>query len=95
MNLRPVEDTFISTSCARSRPGGGVGVEDGGLLLEWIKLRYGTRVTVLKLSFNGRQCQKLSLSISSVLLSLSLEPSMLICYFVMVSRRTRSTLSAL
>ena len=25
-----------------------------------------TRVTMLKLSFNGRQCQKLSLSISSV-----------------------------
>ena len=35
---RPVEDTFISASRARRRPGGGVGVEEGGLLLEWIKL---------------------------------------------------------
>ena len=46
--------------------GEGWGVEEGGLLLEWIRLRHGTRVTVLKLSFNGRQCQKLSLSISPV-----------------------------
>ena len=40
--------------------GEGWGVEEGGLLLEWIRLRHRTRVTVLKLSFNGRQCQKLS-----------------------------------
>ena len=95
MNLRPVEDTFISTSCARCRPGGGVGVEDGGLLLEWIKLRYGTRVTVLKLSFNGRQCQKLSLSIPLVFVSLSSEQfDAHMSISIMVSRRTRSTISA-
>ena len=65
---RPVEDTFISASRARCRPGEGEGwgVEEGGRLLEWIKLRHRTRVIVLKLSFNGRQCQKLS-SISPVL----------------------------
>ena len=40
-----------------------------------------TRVTVLKLSFNGRQCQKLSLSISLVFVSLPSEQSMLICLF--------------
>ena len=59
---RPVEDTFISASRARCRPGEGEGwgVEEGGRLLEWIKLRHRTRVIVLKLSFNGRQCQKLS-----------------------------------
>ena len=58
---RPVKDTFISASRARCRPRGeGWGVEEGGRLLEWIKLRHRTRVIVLKLSFNGRQCQKLS-----------------------------------
>ena len=86
---RPVEDTFISASRARCRPGEGEGwgVEEGGRLLEWIKLRHRTRVTVLKLSFNGRQCQKLSCLSRQfyclsrlVLVSLSLEPLMLFCY---------------
>ena len=65
---RPAKVTFISASRARGRPGEGEGwgVEEGGRLLEWIRLRHRTRVTVLKLSFNGRQCQKLS-SISPVL----------------------------
>ena len=73
--------------------GEGGGVEEGGLLLEWIRLRHGTRVIVLKLSFNGRQCQKLS-SISPVLVSillivvfLSLELSDALLLFVMISQR--------
>ena len=68
-------------------------MEEGGRLLEWSKLRYRTRVTVLKLSFNGRQCQKLS-SISPVLVSillvfvfLSLELSDALLLFVMISQR--------
>ena len=66
MTLRPVEDTFISASCARCRPGGGGGVGDGGHFgVDWTSM-HCTRVTMLKLSFNGRQCQKLS-SISPVL----------------------------
>ena len=62
-------------------------MEEGGLLLEWIRLRHGTRVTVLKLSFNGRQCQKLSLSISPVFVSLSSERFDALLLFVMISRR--------
>ena len=66
----------------------------GGSLLEWIKLRHCTRVNVLKLSFNGRQCQKLSclscqFSCLSclVLVSLSLELSDALLLFVMISQR--------
>ena len=81
MTLRPVEDTFISASCARCRPGGGGGVGDGGHFgVDWTSM-HCTRVTMLKLSFNGRQCQKLSLSISLVFVSLPSEQSMLICLF--------------
>ena len=60
--------------------GEGWGVEEGGRLLEWIKLRHRTRVTVLKLSFNGRQCQKLSLSISPDSCLYRRGVSMLFCY---------------
>ena len=81
MTLRPVEDTFISASCARRRPGGGGGVGDGGHFgVDWTSM-HCTRVTMLKLSFNGRQCQKLSLSLSLAFLSFPLEQSMLICLF--------------
>ena len=66
----------------------------GGRLLEWIKLRHRTRVIVLKLSFNGRQCQKLSclsrqFSCLSrlVFVSLSLELSDALLLFVMISQR--------
>ena len=81
MTLRPVEDTFISAFCARCRPGGGGGGGGGGRFgVDWTSM-HCTRVTMLKLSFNGRQCQKLSLSLSLAFLSFPLEQSMLICLF--------------
>ena len=79
--------SLVRLVLAAVRGGEGWGVEEGGRLLEWIKLRHRTRVIVLKLSFNGRQCQKLSLSISPVFVSLSSERFDALLLFVMISRR--------
>ena len=87
--------SLVRLVLAAVRGGEGWGVEGGGRLLEWIKLRHRTRVTVLKLSFNGRQCQKLSLSIPLVFVSLSSEQfDAHMSISIMVSRRIRSTISA-
>ena len=85
--------SLVRLVLAAVRGGEGWGGEEGGRLLEWIKLRHRTRVIVLKLSFNGRQCQKLSCLSRQlsclfrlVFVSPSLELADALMLFVMISR---------